>query len=62
MPSYALTGLNKFANRYSLVLVGRQIRRSDGPQSALVVRTVHAEPIRVPSFLLWLLAKFVELA
>jgi hypothetical protein len=39
----------------------------DGPRSersALVVRTVRAcaEPIRVPSFLLWLLAKFAELA
>jgi hypothetical protein len=40
---------------------------SDGPRSgwsSLMVRTVHsrADPIRVPSFLLWLLAKFAGLA
>jgi hypothetical protein len=33
-----------------------------GRTAALVVRTVRAEPIRVPNFLLWLLAKFAELA
>jgi hypothetical protein len=48
---------------------GRTIRGPDGPcrwsgLSALVVRTARAraEPIRVPSFLLQLLARFAELA
>jgi hypothetical protein len=56
------------------MVVEHQIERADGSasgpddprsgRSALVVRTVpaRAEPIRVPSFLLWLLAKFMELA
>jgi hypothetical protein len=50
----------------STKLSGRTVRAGgpDGPPSAPVVRTVRAraEPVRVPSFLLQLLARFAELA